>query len=68
MVAEDRSHMAAIERFIGQKIDRVKLDGFNYNYTSLFADSKEDTGHTGRIQAVRLSGGYYFGPARRRKR
>jgi ATP-dependent RNA helicase RhlE len=68
MVAEDRSHMAAIERFIGQKIQRVKLDQFNYNYTSLFDDAPENTGFPGRVQAVRLSKGYYFGPARRRKR
>jgi ATP-dependent RNA helicase RhlE len=69
MVAEDRSHMAAIERFIGQKIARLKLEGFNYTYTSLFDDSKEkEGGFPGKVRGVRLSGGYYFGPARRRRR
>jgi len=34
MVAEDGSHMAAIERFIGRKIERVKLENFNYKYTA----------------------------------
>jgi ATP-dependent RNA helicase RhlE len=69
MVAEDRSHMAAIERFIGKKIDRVKLESFNYTYTSLFDDAKEkEGGFPGKVRGVRLSGGYYFGPARRRRR
>jgi ATP-dependent RNA helicase RhlE len=68
MIAEDRSHMAAVERFIGRKIERVKLEKFTYNYTSLFDDTAENTGFPGKVKAVRLSGGYYFGPARRRKK
>jgi superfamily II DNA/RNA helicase len=32
MTAEDLQEVAAIERFIGQKIPRVKLDGFDYAY------------------------------------
>jgi len=35
--AEELDHVAAIERFIGAKIDRKKLDGFPYLYTALFA-------------------------------
>jgi ATP-dependent RNA helicase RhlE len=68
MVAEDARPMAAIERFIGQKIERVKLESFNYSYTALFDESKQQGGMPGKVQAVRLSGGYFFGPARRRKR
>lgn len=68
MVAEDRQHMAAIERFIGQTIERVKLDGFNYTYTSLFDDDQKRPAHETKFRAVRLSGGYYFGPAKRRRR
>jgi ATP-dependent RNA helicase RhlE len=68
MVAEDARHMAAIERFITQKIERVRLDKFEYGYTALFDESKQQGGIPGKIQAVRLSGGYFFGPARRRKR
>lgn len=70
MVAEDSKHMMAIERFIGKKIERVKLDNFNYKYTALFEEGKagQQTIHERRIRGVRLSGGYYFGPARRRKR
>jgi ATP-dependent RNA helicase RhlE len=69
MVAEDAQHVFAIERFISRKIERVKLENFNYKYTALFEESKP--GHKQefprKVRGVRLSGGYYFGPARRRK-
>lgn len=70
MVAEDSKHMMAIERFIGKKIERVKLETFNYKYTALFEEGKagQQTIHERRIRGVRLSGGYYFGPAKRRRR
>ena len=69
MVAEDAPHMTAIERFISRKIERIKLDNFNYTYTALFDEGKAGSGGdaTGRARGVRLSGGYYFGPARRRR-
>jgi ATP-dependent RNA helicase RhlE len=35
MTGEDVQEVAAIERFIGQKIPRVKLEGFNYEFTRL---------------------------------
>jgi len=35
MTGEDVQEIAAIEHFIGQKIPRVKLEGFNYEYTRL---------------------------------
>jgi ATP-dependent RNA helicase RhlE len=35
MTAEDLQEVASIEHFIGQKIPRVKLEGFNYGYTRL---------------------------------
>lgn len=70
MVAEDSQHVASIERFISQKILRIKLEGFNYHYTALFEEGKpgQPQGHERKVKGVRLSGGYYFGPARRRKR
>ncbi len=69
MVAGDIKHVEAIERFIGQKIERVKLDEYAYQYTALFEEGKPGRpASSGRIQGVRLSGGYYFGPARRRRR
>lgn len=67
MVAEDRQHMAAIERFIGQTIARVKLDGFDYTYTALFDETDKRSAHETKFRAVRLSGGYYFGPTKRRR-
>jgi ATP-dependent RNA helicase RhlE len=68
MTAEDQKHVAAIERFIGTKIERVKLENFNYQYTTIL-DKRPDERpeREKRIVGVRLTGGYYFGPARRRK-
>ena len=70
MVAEDATHVHAIERFIGKKIEHVKLDGFDYKYTALFDDAKPGTTpmHEKRVRGVRLSGGYYFGPSKRKRR
>ena len=70
MVAEDSQHVASIERFISQKISRIRLDGFNYNYTALFEEGKpgQPQGHERKVKGVRLSGGYFFGPAKRRRR
>ncbi len=39
MTGEDVQEIAAIERFIGQKIPRVKLDGFAYEFTRLLDDN-----------------------------
>src|SRR5260221_12555735 len=69
MVAEDSTHMAAIERFIGRKIERVKLENFNYKYTALFDEATDKrSAYELKVKGVRLSGGYYFGPTRRRRR
>jgi ATP-dependent RNA helicase RhlE len=69
MVAEDARHVQAIERFISQKIPRVKLDDFDYRYTALFEQSKpgQPGGEVRRITGARIRGGYYFGPARRKR-
>jgi ATP-dependent RNA helicase RhlE len=69
MVAEDSKHVAAIERFISQKIERVKLENFNYTYTALFEEGKpgQPTGHERRVTGARVRGGYFFGPAKRRR-
>ena len=40
MVAEDAPHVFAIERFISQKIPRVKLENFDYRYTALFEEEQ----------------------------
>jgi ATP-dependent RNA helicase RhlE len=69
MTAEDASHVFSIERFISKKIERVKLDGFDYRYTALFEENKggKSGGFPGKARAVRVHGGYHFGPARRRR-
>jgi ATP-dependent RNA helicase RhlE len=70
MIAEDAPHVFAIERFISQQIPRVKLENFNYTYTALFEESKPGAkpgGFPGKARAVRVHGGYHFGPAKRRK-
>jgi len=68
MVASDAQHVGAIERFIGKKIDRTKLESFNYKHTVLFdASKREELGARRRILGIRLSGGYYFGKARKKR-
>jgi ATP-dependent RNA helicase RhlE len=69
MVAEDIRHVNAIERFISQKIPRVKLENFDYRYTALFEEGKPGhaQGGGGRVRGARVRGGYFYGPARRRR-
>ena len=68
MVAEDVRHVNAIERFISQKISRVKLDDFDYRYTALFEEGKPGQPAGGnRVRGSRIRGGYFYGPARRRR-
>ena len=68
MVAEDSRHVLAIERFISQKIPRVKIENFEYTYTHLFEEGKpgQPAGGT-RVRGARVRGGYFYGPAKRRR-
>jgi ATP-dependent RNA helicase RhlE len=68
MTAEDVSHVFAIERFISQKIPRVKLENFDYKYTTLFDENKPGApkGFPGKARGSRVHGGYHFAPGRRR--
>jgi ATP-dependent RNA helicase RhlE len=68
MVAADASHVFAIERFIAQKIQRVKLEGFEYQYTALFEEDKPGQRSTfpGKVRGGRVRGGYSFAPSKRR--
>jgi len=68
MCAEDQPYVERIERFIGKKIERVKMEKFPYEYTALFDVDKKGAPPVGGARGVRLSGGYFFGPAKRRKR
>jgi ATP-dependent RNA helicase RhlE len=69
MVAEDARHVHSIERFISQKIARVKLENFDYRYTALFEENKpgQPQGRPRAARGARVHGGYFFGPARRRR-
>ena len=70
MVAEDVQHVDAIERFIGQKIERAKLEGFDYRYTTIL-DEKRFTGVSVRdrkMKTARIGKGQHFGFGGRRRR
>lgn len=69
MVAEDSKHVAAIERFISQKIPRLRLEKFDYRYTALFEEEKpgQPKGFERRVRGARVRGGYFYGPAKRRR-
>jgi len=70
MVAEDAGHVFAIERFISQKIPRVKLENFDYHYTALFEEGKPGQpqgGFPGKVRGGRIRGGYHFAPGGRRR-
>jgi ATP-dependent RNA helicase RhlE len=62
--AEEMDHVRSIERFIGAKIPRQKLEGFNYLYTTLFNEDQIPAGGFGK--GVRTLKGYSFGGRRRR--
>jgi len=63
VIAENLPEIAAIERFIGQKIPRVKLEGFAYKYTRLLDDRAPPIPHGGRPGGRRSFG---YGGRRRR--
>jgi hypothetical protein len=70
MIAEDAPHVFAIERFISQKIPRVKMENFDYRYTALFEEAKAGQpagGFPGKVRGGRIHGGYHFAPGGRRR-
>jgi len=62
--AEEIDPVRSIERFIGTKIQRMKLDGFNYLYTALFNENDIPAGGVGK--GVRTARGYSFGARKKR--
>ncbi len=69
MVAEDSMHVEAIERFISQKIERSKLEGFDYRYTAIFDAPKSGvSARDSKMKMSRIGSGYHFGPSKRRRR
>jgi len=68
MTASDAQFVAAIERFIGQKVPRLKLDTFTYQYTAIFDEARLGPLSERRVRGVKLSGGgYSIGGGRRRR-
>jgi ATP-dependent RNA helicase RhlE len=66
MTAEEGPDVAAIERFIGQSIPRVKLEGFPYVYSLALDDkARHVVGKAGNIRGGRAGTGYSFGVRRR---
>jgi ATP-dependent RNA helicase RhlE len=66
MTAEEGPDVAAIERFIGQPIPRVKLEGFPYVYSLALDDkARHVVGKAGNIRGGRSGKGYSFGVRRR---
>jgi len=66
MTAEEGPDVAAIERFIGQEIPRVKLPNFKYVYSLALDDkAKHVIGKAGNIRGGRAGKGYSFGVRRR---
>ena len=64
MNGEELPSLQAIERFIGQKIPRLKLDKFPYIYTVLF-EPESASGGKRAIGGGRTHRGYSFGRRRR---
>jgi ATP-dependent RNA helicase RhlE len=64
MTAEEIDHVRSIERFIGQKIPRLKIENFEYLYTALFDEESIPKG--GMASGARHYKGYSFGRRRRR--
>ena len=66
MTAEEGPDVAAIERFIGQSIPRVKLENFKYVYSLALDDkAKHVVGKAGNIRGGRAGSGYSFGVRKR---
>ena len=64
MNGEELPALQAIERFIGQKIPRLKLENFPYIYTILF-EPESAAGGKRAIGGGRTHRGYSFGRRRR---
>ncbi|HZC35938.1 MAG TPA: DEAD/DEAH box helicase [Chthoniobacterales bacterium] len=62
VTAEELKAMTDIEKFINQKVPRLRLEGFDYVYTALFEEGKGGKGGPPRrITGYRTSRGYSFG-------
>lgn len=68
--AQDAHAVQQIERYIDAKIERRKVEGFDYRYTALFDEGKGNrpTLASGKFKSSRVRGGYVFGMSSRRKK
>lgn len=66
MTAEELPHVKQIERFIGQKVPRLKLDNYPYIYTALFNEDSVEASLKG-AKGVRGLKGTTYGARRRRR-
>jgi len=66
VISEELDHLRAIERFIGQNIPRLKLEGFPYLATPLDDEQKISQSRRGNVRGGRTATGYSFAPGRRR--
>ena len=61
--AAELDHAASVERFIGQKIERRKIEGFDYHYTTLLDEDAPTPERLAKVFSRRRKGG-----GRRRRR
>lgn len=59
ITAEELDHVEAIERFIGQKVPRLKLENFDYIYTTLLDEERTRSARS--VRGGRTAKGYRFG-------
>lgn len=69
LTAEEIPHMKDIERFISQKVERTKLEGFPYKFSAVFDEAHAEASLKG-AKGVRTSKGMRFGAstAKRKRR
>src|SRR6187397_1682144 len=66
MTAEELPHVKDIERFIAQKVPRLKLDNFDYVYSAIFNEDSVTAALKG-AKGVRTHKGMSFGGSRKRR-
>jgi ATP-dependent RNA helicase RhlE len=67
MTAEELPHVKDIERFIAQKVARLKLDDFDYVFSAIFNEDSVTAALKG-AKGVRTHKGMSFGSSRKRRR
>ncbi len=67
MTAEELPHVKDIERFIAQKVPRMKLEDFPYVYSAIFNEDLVTAALKG-AKGVRTHKGMSFGSSRKRRR